>query len=384
MTDDHHPVKPTSLPNTTPSNRRATRAALFVSILAVAGLAGLLVFGGVGCSTDKNTASPLRGSNNNGGARACPTAVPFLDENGFQEPHETLENGLLPIEQTITPPSCTSDQDPLQQAMMYAEWKAPTVGQATLSGWTVLVDVSTCACITTTSTMEVSADQVLRVWTPVDESQPIEFHAIHQEECPETVPKLEASGAVADIQIVATTTPPSCTSPQDPIKGVYYDWQAPATGQATLAAWTVWVETLTCNCQTSTTSTMEVTGGQVYRLWTPLEETQPIEFTSHIQCPKTVAFLQDNGSVDPSLLDNYIDDSVRSPSCASEQDPMPGVYFDWEAPNDGQATLAPWTVLVNGSTCECLTSTSTVNVVAGQIYRVWAPTDERQPIQFVD
>ena len=110
--------------------------------------------------------------------------------------------------------------------------------------------------------------------------------------CPVTVDALSVDGTVPSTVMIPIYHPdgPSSSSVLPPIvyhpapscrndgstQGRYYDWTAPSAGVVTLATGTV-VVTDQCTCQTYSDNNIMVAEGQGLRLWTPADETHPLQ-----------------------------------------------------------------------------------------------------------
>mmetsp|Transcript_15459 Transcript_15459/g.29513 ORF Transcript_15459/g.29513 Transcript_15459/m.29513 type:complete len:280 (-) Transcript_15459:31-870(-) len=209
--------------------------------------------------------------------------------------------------------------------------------------------------------------------------------------CPAQVPFLNAQGILEELDLASSQSyQPSCASAADPQDGTYVDFMAPTDGQVTLAAWSVWVDPVTCACAKGVTATQSVTAGEKVRLWVPRNtDTQPMHFVSDNNCPtENVPILDDSGRVD-TQEDNFVTTTTtthNAPSCVSPTDPQVGRYYDWIAPAEGVVTLAAWTVLLeDATTCACANAAvAQQTVTTGQRVRVWTSAlEEDQPLQFL-
>ena len=211
--------------------------------------------------------------------------------------------------------------------------------------------------------------------------------------CPIQVPFLNLHGVVegADNLASSVSYQPSCVSAADPQDGTYVDFVAPTPGRVTLAAWSVWVDPVTCACMTGTASTQTVAAGQTLRLWMPRSSDSVVHFVSD-HCPAEedddVLILDDGGRVDMQEEDKIVLTTMthNAPSCVSATDPQVGRYYDWIAPADGVVTLAASTILIEDpKTCACVDATvAQQTVMTGQRLRVWTSAlEEDQPLQFL-
>ena len=258
MTDNQNqPIKPTN-------GGRRCWVSLCLTVLVTGGLAGLLA-----ATFRCKEGSTLRGKGTT--LAGCPEHIEFLDQNGM------VQQDFSELSAELASPSCSDKKDPVQGR--YFDWSVPSDGQAKLSSWTILVDSSSCECITSESTFDVKQGHHIRVWTPVDEVQPIQFTQNENgtDGCPRNVPLLDAEGKVLDSvdRPVLSNAPPSCANQDDPTQGLYFEWEAPQDGMVTLSAWTLLVDA--CSCVTAM-STFGVTQGQRIRVWTPTDQNHPLQF----------------------------------------------------------------------------------------------------------
>ena len=175
-----------------------------------------------------------------------------------------------------------------------------------------------------------------------------------------------------------------CDTPQD--KGTFFVWQAPANGKVTLAESTRVVDD-DCRCIPTDVSTLDVTTGQVVRIWTSLlKDIQPLRFVDTTvnqlnACPTDFDFqLTFEGGT-------FVESNVLSPRpvCDREEDSTEeGIFVDWVAPSDGTVLPASSTIFVDKYSCACDDAVEdTFHVNAGERVRAWTPLRTGQPFEFV-
>lgn len=96
--------------------------------------------------------------------------------------------------------------------------------------------------------------------------------------CPCRVATLDDAGFLSvNVNDLTKTHVAPCLDQDDPQQGHYLDWTAPMDGEATVTAWSFWVDPTTCACGPSVQS-RQVQAGETLRVWARLEVTQPIRF----------------------------------------------------------------------------------------------------------